>query len=115
MHVLQWVDIKTARLGQVSRCDGVLPLFRLRSGGQKIARDLLTEELIVGLVPIEGVDHIIPVKVGLRDRVIGGIARRVGVSCNVQPVARPTLSIIWGGEQSIHYFRKSIWRAVGEE
>ena len=72
------------------------------SGGplrrEEVAGELLAEELVVGLVAVEGVDHPVAVPPGVRQRVVAVLAGGVGVADEVEPVPAPALAV--GGEAS---------------
>ena len=70
-------------------------------GRQKVARELLLEELVVWLVLVECRDDIvaIPTCVPVDQVLIEPVG--ISVSSDVQPVPSPTFSVSRGGQQSI--------------
>src|SRR6478609_9691536 len=59
-----------------------------------IARDLRTDELVVGHVVIQSLNYPVPVAPGIRiSLVFGGEKAIVGVTSHVEPVSRPSLAI----------------------
>jgi hypothetical protein len=83
---------------------------RLRAvgGRQRVAGELVNDELVVGQVPIERVDHPVAVAPSFAD-VAGadGIAldaaevEGVGVADDVEPVPPPPLAVMGAGQQVI--------------
>ena len=60
--------------------------------GQQVARDLLTEEYVVGLVLIQRVDHIVAVGPGMRIGEVEFHAARFRIANHVEPMTAPTLA-----------------------
>ena len=77
-------------------------------GGQQVAGELLADELVVGQVAVEGVDHPVAVAVHLRDRVVGVVAGGVGVADDVEPVPAPALAVGRRGEQPVDDLRERV-------
>jgi len=76
-HVVATMD------GQIAGGDdGIVPFGRAL-GHDQVARDLLADELVEGLVAVEDPDDVVAVKVGLRNRVVRSVACGVGVTNNV--------------------------------
>ena len=71
---------------------------RFVGGGHQIARDLLAHELIVGFVPVQGVDHPVPIAPGVGEGFVLVQPVRVGVAGHVEPVASPPLAVAGRGE-----------------
>ena len=84
-------------------------------GPQFVAGDLLLDEAVVGLVRVEGLDHVIAVAPGIRAGFIGLEALAVGVAGEVEPVAAPALAVLRRGEQAVDHFFESLRRVVGQE
>ena len=61
--------------------------------GEQVTGDLFTDELIVGFVAVERIDHIVAITIGRRHRIIRIIARRVGVARQIKPMPAPLLAI----------------------
>src|SRR5262245_21849403 len=76
-------------------------MFLRRTGREQVARDLLAEELVVGLVGIEGVDDPVAVSPGLGVDEVPLLARALGVPGDVQPVPAPPLAVLRRGEELI--------------
>ncbi len=76
----------------------------LIAGKHLVAGDLLLDEAIVGLVVIEGADHVIAIAPGVRPVLIEFEAIGVGVANHVQPLRGPALAIMRRREQAIDYF-----------
>ena len=74
-----------------------------RRGGEQVACQLLDGECVVGLVPIECVDH--PVAPQPHEaHTIEVIAGGVGVARQVQPVRRQPFTVMLRVQQTIHQF-----------
>ena len=60
--------------------------------GQQVAGQLVDDELVEGLVAVEGLDH--PVAVGPDDASgVGGVAGTVGIAGEVEPLAGPMFAV----------------------
>ena len=115
MLVILRIEAEAARDGQEAggrHQFGVLCGRRL--SGQNVAGDLLAQELIVGLVAVEGVDDVIAIEIRFGHRIVGRLAGGVGVTDHVKPVPAPALTVMRRGQQPIHHLRKSIRRTVGQ-
>lgn len=73
------------------------------------------EESIVGLVLIEGPDHVIAIATGVGLGRIALVTVGLGVANQVEPVPAPGLSIMGGGEQSNDQPLVSIRSKIGDE
>ena len=72
--------------------------------GQLVSGDLLHQKLRVGLVPVEGPDHVVAVAPGVGpEAVMGSEAFRVGIAGQVQPVTPPALSVVAGVQQPLDH------------
>ena len=83
--------------------------------GQEVSRQLLSHEQIVGLVPVEGLDHVIPIAEGGRMRHVLVQPVGIGVAGHVQPVAAPALSIAGRGQETFDQPGVGARRPVLEE
>ena len=79
-----------------SRCDSI-GIVRT----QNVARNLVTQEMIVGHVSIERPDHPIAIMPGVVATLITFKPVRVGVMGNVQPVPCPPFSVMFRRQQTI--------------
>ena len=61
--------------------------------GKQVSGDLLQDEFVVGKVPVEDIDHVIPVTPGMGVLVVLIVAGGVRVAGDVQPVPAPVLSV----------------------
>jgi hypothetical protein len=71
--------------------------------------------LVVGLVRVEGVDDIIPVAPGIGPELIALKAVGIGVMGDVEPVARPSFSVVGRCEEFIHQEFPSVGPGILEE
>ena len=60
----------------------------------EIPRDLFPDELVVGKVPIESLNHPVTVAPGIGDRMIRVLTRGIGVANQVKPVSAPPFTIM---------------------
>ena len=76
-----------------------------------IARDLLDHEFVVRLVLVEGVDDIVPIAPGIRQIGIPFVAGGVGITGEVEPETRPTLTVARVGQEFVHelFISLGIW------
>ena len=72
-----------------------------RARKQRVACDLLLDEPRVRLVLVERADHIVAVRPRVLARLVFVVAVGVGVVDNIEPVARPSLTVARRREQSI--------------
>ena len=68
---------------------------------QQIAGKLLGQELVVGQIAVEGINHPIAIAPHIAEGVLL-IALAVSVTRHVEPYSRPTLTVGRRGEQPIH-------------
>ena len=69
---------------------------------QLVARDLLQQKAVVGLVVVEGSDDVVPVAVGMGPQIVGmDLSFRVGVPGGIQPVAAPAFPVVRGIQQPV--------------
>ena len=80
-----------------------------------VAGELLGDELGVGLVGVERLHNIIPVAPRVLAVVVRLVAVGLGVADEVEPVARPLLTVARAGEQSVHELLVGGGGLVGEE
>ena len=79
--------------------------------GQAVGGQLLDDELVVGLVGVEGIDDVVAerpsvgVTVVLEERValVDRQTARIGISRGIQPVAAPTLAVMGRREEFVHF------------
>ncbi len=60
-----------------------------------VASDLLTEELVVGLVLVKSVNYIVAIPPGVGTPVVHFEAGRVSIPRDIQPVPTPPHAILW--------------------
>ena len=116
VHVVDRVKTKPPRDGE--KAGGRDPLGKgLGTGwvGQQVACNLLPQKLVIGLVSIEGRDHIVAILPGQRGRIVTRFTGRVGVSHQIEPMPPPSLTIGRAGEQPIDHPGKGIRRGVVAE
>ena len=82
---------------------------------EKISRDLLLDETIVGEVLVEGRDHVVTVAPRVGVAVVLVVAGRVRVAGHVEPVSSPALAVARGGEEPLDHRLERRRRAVGEK
>ena len=92
LHVAEHEE---ARGHTVRGRDGRIP------GGQKVARDLLADESVVGLVGIEGVDDVVAIPPGVLGKHVVRGAHLVGIAGEIEPVPRPPFTEGSRGEQPV--------------
>ena len=80
-----------------------------------VARDLLAQELVVGLVVVEGVDDVVAVPPRVVAAVVLLEPRRVGVAGHVHPVTAPALAVVRRVEQPLDQALPGAPPGVGEE
>ena len=90
-------------------------VFFQQRRGQFIAGDLLADELVVGLVLIEGADHVVPVAPCFAFFSVPLVAIALGKPDDIQPVAPPPLSIARTGQQRLDLPRPSLRRRIAFE
>ncbi len=96
------VEAEAARDGEVAGGDDQLaPLFLRQLGRQDVAGDLLAEELVVGFIVVEGIDDVVAIAPGVGDGEVGGLAGRVGIAHDIEPVPSPALTVVRRGQQPI--------------
>src|SRR6476660_9107807 len=69
--------------------------------GQQVSGDLLADELVVGLVLIEGFNHVIAVSVCRRYWIIRIVSRCIRVTHDIQPMTSPFFAISVAAKKSI--------------
>ena len=94
------------------------PVFELRGvvgSGKKISGQLFLHELIVRLVLIERANHVIaiPPCVPVHQVLVEPV--RIGITGYIEPVPRPSLSIMRRGQQAVYDFCERIETGVGQE
>ena len=63
---------------------------------EQVTSDLFAHELGVWLVFVEGVNDVVAILVGFRNREVRGVTGRVCIAHNIQPVTSPALTIVPG-------------------
>ena len=82
--------------------------------GEKVACQLLGDELVVGHVFPEGIDH--PVAPGPDETIaIDLVAVSVRIACDIKPLAGHAFCIGLGGEEAGDYLLESVLALVGKE
>jgi hypothetical protein len=77
-----------------SACSAESREIGVRRRQQLVAGELLAEELVPGLVGVEGADHVVAVAIGpLPPGVELAVAVAVGVAGHVEPMAGPALAV----------------------
>ena len=71
------------------------------AGGEQVARELFEDELVVGLVAVEGGDDVVAVAPGVAVGDVLVEAVGVGVAGQVEPVPAPALAVLGRGEQPL--------------
>ena len=71
--------------------------------GQQVPGDLLRNKLKVGFVGIEGIDDVVPIAPGHRHRIVGSLARGVGIPNDIQPMPAPALPVTGRGQQPVDH------------
>ncbi len=84
-------------------------------GIELVAGDLLLHEAIVGLVLIEGIDHVVAIPPDVGARLIALEPFAIGVACEIQPVARPAFAVARRSQQAVYYLGERVGRGVGVE
>ena len=87
---------------QVAGGDELLGPLLVIGGGQQVARELLAQEAVVGLVGVERGDHVVAVAPRVRVEDVRFLAARFREPRNVQPMAAPALAEARGGKQLVH-------------
>jgi hypothetical protein len=77
---------------QKTRARQRLAALRVISRGDQIARQLLRHETVVGLVRVEGINHIVAITERIRKRRVHGSPDAVRVAHRIQPMPRPALA-----------------------
>ncbi len=88
-----------------------VPLF-LAGAGKKVARDLLTHELVERFVFVKRIDDVVPKAPCV---VVGKVLVQpvgIGVAGTIQPVAAPALAELLGAQQPIHHPLDRLRRVV---
>ena len=80
-----------------------------------VARDLLPDEAIVGLVRVERLDQVVAVAVHLGPVHVELEPAGVRVADQIHPVARPALAVVRRGQQAIDQPRPRVGRGVVDE
>ena len=102
--------------GQEAGRDQALMAFGIAGRvGQQVAGDLLADELVVGLVDVEGVNHVVAIAIGVDVRQVFILPVGIGIAGHVEPMPAPPLAILRSGQQSIHQSRESVGGVVGEK
>ena len=80
--------------------------------GQQVARNVLTNELIVRNVFIEGADHVVAIAPRLPFVVVVLMTIRFGIANEIEPVPRPAFSIVRRCQQPFDHLLKGVGRFV---
>ena len=95
--------------------DEVTVAFLVVCVRQQVARDLLADELVVGLVLIHRSDDVVAVFPRGREGEVPLLARALGIARDIEPVPAPALAELRRREQPIHDFLKGFRRLVLHE
>ena len=88
----------------------------LRRARKFIASELFGDELVEWFVGIKGTDDVIAIFVCVTARRIGvAVAIRIGITCNVEPMAAPAFAVMRGIEQAVEQLFVGVRRGVCEE
>ena len=82
---------------------------------QHVAGDLLPDELVVGQVAVERLDHPVAVAPGVVADVVALEALALAEPDDVEPVPRPALAVAGRGEQAVDQLLVGAGRRVGDE
>ena len=91
--------------GEEARGNEILRPLAIIGDGQGVARELLADEAVEGLVLVEAVDHVVAVTPGVREDAVGIPSGGVGVAGDVEPMAAPVLAEAWRTKKGIHQLR----------
>ena len=86
----------------------------LRGVRQHVAGELFEDELVVGQVLVEGVDHVIAIRPHLARHVLL-VTITIRIARGVEPVASPTFPVVRRGEQLLDDLFVGVTSLVGEE
>jgi hypothetical protein len=87
---------------------------RFVAGAENIARDLHGDEAVVGEIRVQGADDPIAIAPRIREREILVDAVRIGITGDVEPLAREAFAIGFGCQESVHHARVRVLGRVGE-
>ena len=79
---------------------------------QQISGNLPDQELIVRQVCVEGTHYPVAVPPGIRQGLVAKASVGIAVTCHVQPMAGPTLAVLFRFQKRVHYFCKSVRRFI---
>ncbi len=88
--------------------DELFGALRVIFRGQQIARQLLAQELVIGLVLVERLDDVVAIPPGVRKGEVDVLARALRVACHVQPVTAKAFAEMRGVEQPVHHLLEGI-------
>src|SRR5262245_12084647 len=80
-----------------------------------VAGDLLFDEPVVRFVFVEGLDDVIAISPRVGPRLVRLESFALGVTRQVEPVARPLLAVMRTVEQTVDHLLKSPGRVVGQK
>ena len=66
-----------------------------------VARDLLADELAIGLVLVVGVDDVVAIPPGILPDIVLLEPGRIGIAGHIHPVSAPALAVLRRGEQPL--------------
>ena len=84
-------------------------------GEHLVARQLLLDEPVIRLVLIEALNDVVAVAPNIWPGFIGFEAFAIGITRQIEPMARPTFAVARRGEQTINHFSEGIRRLVIEK
>src|SRR5262249_54734635 len=68
---------------------------------EQVSRELFTDELVIWLVLIKGLDYIVSIFVSSRNWKVRVIAACIRIADDVEPVPAPSFAVLRGGEQPV--------------
>ena len=71
------------------------------AGKKLVARELLLDEAVVGLILVIGLDDVVTVAPGGRSEIVDAEAIAIGVADEVEPGAGHPLAVGWGRQESV--------------
>ena len=75
---------------QKARCDNRVRIVRIHF----ITRDLLSDELVIGLVLVEGTNHVVSIPPRVTTFKVVGKTRTVCITSHIQPMLRHSLTVV---------------------
>src|ERR1700722_14142616 len=76
--------------------------------GKNVAGQLLRDKPIVRLIGIEGIDDVVAISPGIRNRIVRRFTSGIGIANHIEPISSPFLAIPQRCQQMVHYFFEGI-------